>query len=157
MVPAIQRALRSLEDFHAFDVIDVHVDRAVDRRHRLLIEIGTDTWLRAGVIAVLAAHYATHVDVGRTDTIAALAETFDARDARQELDVVVDILDVQLLELLGAERLDADGHILQVLGLLLRRDDHLFERGALGISSVGGCGGRARENRRDGRGDRQPL
>src|SRR5579871_228119 len=108
------------------------------------------------MIAVLARVDTAHVDVRRADTVAALADALDGRDARQILDIGVEVYDVELLELLGAERLDADRHVLQVLRHLLRRDHDLlegvacsrvrmYERRAAGKD----CG--------DGRGERQPA
>jgi hypothetical protein len=41
--------------------------------------------------------------------------------------VVLEIVYMQLLELLRAERLDTDRHVLHVLRALLRGDDDLFE------------------------------
>ena len=42
---AVQRPLWSLQHFDALDVIDVNVYRAVDGRHRLLVEISADARL----------------------------------------------------------------------------------------------------------------
>src|SRR5579864_9411172 len=116
------------------------VGRAVDRRDRHLVYVGTDARLRGRVVTILAAHDAAHIHVRRADTGAALAESLYGRDAREVLDVVVDIGDVQLLELVGAQSLDADRHVLQVLRALLRRDDDLLETTGLGRTRLGGLG-----------------
>ena len=55
------------------DVVDMHVERAVDRRDRLLVEIDADARLRARMIAVPAADDAAHVDVEVPGAVAALA------------------------------------------------------------------------------------
>ena len=54
-------------------------------------------------------------------------------------DVGVEIHDVELLELLGADGLDADRHVLQILRHLLRGDHDLFERAAAGIERPAAC------------------
>ena len=97
----------------------------------MLIQIRTDARLRTGVVAVAAADHAAHVDV-RVAGLPVAALTLAARvgNARRILHVVVEIDDVQLLELLAVEHLDADRHVLQVLDALLRRDDDLLEPGA---------------------------
>src|SRR5271170_2646010 len=59
---AIQRALRAFEHLDPLNVVHMHVNGAVDGRHRLLVEVGADGGLRAGMVAVLAAVDSAHVD-----------------------------------------------------------------------------------------------
>ncbi len=47
----------------ARDVVQVHVERALDRRDRLLVQVDADARQRAGVVAVAAARHAAHVDL----------------------------------------------------------------------------------------------
>ena len=80
------------------------------------------------MVAVAAAHHAAHVDVRYSRlTVAALSLAADVGHARQELDVVVEVRDVELLELLRPERHDRERHVLQVLAALLRGNDDLLE------------------------------
>ena len=150
---AIQGALRPLKDLDASNVIDMHIDRAVDGRQRLLIEVGADAGLRARVVLVRAGDDATHVDVRRARLpVAALALPATVGNARQVLHVVVEVLHVQLLELLLAEGEDRDRYVLHVLAALLRGDDDLVERTDLGLLRVrrrrGGEDGRDRRGKR---------
>ena len=156
---AVQRALRPLQDLDALYVVDMHVDRAVDGGHRLLVEISADARLRARMIAVAAAHHAAHVDVRASGlAVAALPLAADVGHARAVLHIVVEIDDVELFQLLGVEDLDADGHVLQVLHLLLRGDHDLLEAARLRAALRLACRmdhGSACKNRGDGRGERQ--
>jgi hypothetical protein len=107
------------------------------------------------MVAVLAADDAAHIDVGRADTVAALAQALDRGDAGQVLHIIVEVHDIELLELLLADRLDADRNVLQVFSHLLRGDHDLFEGTGIGLGrrvhhrSAGG------EDRRDGGSERQ--
>src|ERR1700676_3291946 len=60
--------------------------------------------------------------------------------ARQILDVILEVLHVQILQLLRTQRGDAERHVLQTLGALLRRNDDLLETGGrrrlLGLGRV---------------------
>src|ERR1700692_3518470 len=58
--------------------------------------------------------------------------------ARQILDVIVEVLHVQILQLLRTQRRDAERHVLQTLGALLRRNDDFLETGGrlLGLDRV---------------------
>ena len=156
----VQGALRSFQHFYPLDVIHMHVDRAVDRRHRLLVEIRADGRLRTGMVAILAAVDAAHVDVRRADAVAALPDALDGGDAGQVFDVIVQVGNIELLDLLCSDRLDAHRHVLQVLRHFLRGDGDLFERiGARGLRRGGGLGMHhghaAREDCRNGGSERQ--
>ena len=105
---------------------------ALNGGDRLLVEIGADARQRGGRLSVTASDDATHVDCGETGS------GTDARcccHAWQHAHVVGEVADVQFFELLGADCLDADGHVLQVLTALLRGDDDFFE-----TTAVLGCG-----------------
>ena len=116
---AVERALRPRQALDPRDVVDVDVEVAADRRHRLLVEIHADRGQRARVVAVAAARDAAHVD----DVGARIAAERLEGDRRQLLDVALEVADVEVLQLLRAERLDADRHVLQVLSALLRGHD----------------------------------
>ena len=136
---AVQRALRAGQRFHALQVVDVQVQRALDGGDRLLVQIDAHAGQRGGVVAVAAAGHAAHVD---------LAEAGAAgrdRHAGQQLGVVLEVVDLQLVELLGADHVEADRHVLRILGALLRGDGDGVERGglvlvALRILGHGLCG-----------------
>ena len=84
------------------------------------------------MVAVAAAHHAAHVDVRYSGlTVAALSLAADVGHARQELNVVVEVRDVELLELLRPERHDRERHVLQVLAALLRGNDDFLESARL--------------------------
>src|SRR5271168_4713979 len=70
---------------------------------------------------VAATRYAAHVEFGGPRTRRLVRHT------RQIFDVVVDVLDAQLLELLRAQRRNAEWDVLQTLGTLLRRNDDFLE------------------------------
>ena len=72
---AVQRALRTRERLDARDVVDVDVERALDRGDRLLVEIHADARQRAGVVAVAAARDAAHGDVREARTDRALLDS----------------------------------------------------------------------------------
>ena len=73
------------------------------------------------MVAVVAAADAAHEHAREAWTDGLI------RHARQEFHVVVEARDVELLRALGADRLDAQRHVLQILGALVRGDDDLFE------------------------------
>ena len=139
---AVQRALRPGEALDPGDVVDMHVERAADGRHRLLVEVGADRRQRARVVAVAAGGDAAHVDHRRSGLRRLVA------DRRQQLGVILEIRDVELVEPPRSDRLDADRHVLQILFALGRGDDddiavavaHLL---AGRVGRIGGrCGGR---------------
>ena len=151
---AVEGALRALQHFDARDVVDVNVDGAVDGRDRLLVQIGADGRLRGRVVAVLPAHHAAHVHVRGADAGTALAEALHRRHPGEVFDVVVDVLDVELLELLGGECLDADRHVLQILGALLCRYHDLLETAARSRAARGAARLLRVSRRRRGQHDR---
>ncbi len=114
---AIQRALRPGEALDPGDVIDVDVERPADGRDRLFVEVGADRRERARVVAVAAGGDAAHIDHGRSRL-----RSLEA-DRRQLLGIILEIRDVELVELAGPDRLDADRHVLQVFLPLGRGDD----------------------------------
>ena len=119
---AEQRPLRPGQRFDARDVVEMDVERTLDCRDRLLVEVDADARQRARVIAVAAARHAAHVDLGEARPGGLVGH------ARQVLHEVVDAEQVQLLELRGADRLDAEWHVLQALAALGRGDDDVLER-----------------------------
>ena len=124
---AVQRALRPREAFNPRDVINVNIEVAADGGDRLFVQIDTNRGQRARVVAVAAARHAAHVD----DVGAGCAAQRLERHRWQLLRVIVEAGDVELIEFLGAERLDADRHILQAFAALLCGNDDL---------AVGSCG-----------------
>jgi hypothetical protein len=129
------------------------VDGSVDGRHRLFIEVGAYARLRSRMVTVLAADDASHIDMRRADTVAACPRgALDRSDAGKVLRVIIEACDVEFFQLLGAERLDADWHVLQIFGFLLCSDHDLFESAGLrrGCGTHHRCSG---EDRRDGRGE----
>src|SRR5690606_28180244 len=62
---AVQRALRAGERPDACNVVDANVERTLDGRDRLLVEINADARQGAGVIRVLATRHAAEVHRGR--------------------------------------------------------------------------------------------
>ena len=60
---AVQRALRPGQRFDALDVVDVDVERALDRSDRLLVQVHADAGLRAGMVAIATAGDTPHVDL----------------------------------------------------------------------------------------------
>src|SRR5213082_1148338 len=127
---AVQRALRTGERLHALDVVDVDVERTLDGRDRLLIQVHADARQRAGVVGVVAAGDSAHVDLGETRAAGLVG------DARQELHVVIEVLHPELLQPRGAEGRDTDRHVLEIFGALLGRHHDLFE--ASGAAGLGG-------------------
>ena len=138
---AVEGALRTRQGLDALDVVDVQVERALDGGDRLLIEVHADARQRTGMVAVVATRYAAHEGAceSRAERLVG--------DARQELHIVVEVLHPELLELLGADRGDAEWYVLQVLGALLGGDHHFLE-GAAGC--VGGVQPRYRRHDRGG-------
>jgi hypothetical protein len=80
------------------------------------------------VVAVAAAGDAAHV--GMLERGAAFALEGQARN---HFRVIVEARDIHLLELLGAERLDAHRDVLHVFRALLRGDHHFREAHGLGL------------------------
>ena len=142
---AVERALRPAQHLDAGDVVDMDVERAADRGDRLLVEIDADAGQRARMVAVAAAGDAADIDVGRARLEGLVG------DARQQPRIILEIGDVEVFELLRAQRLDADRHVLEIFGALLRGDDDdvaivLRGRGGrrlggLGRLGEGGSGG----------------
>ncbi len=117
----VQRALGTCERFDTRHVIDVHIERALNRGDGLLVEVDGHARLGTRVVRVLAARDAAHVHRS-----GAWAEGLIGH-ARQELGVVVEIGNAQLFELRSAEGGDAEGHRLQALIALLRGHHNFFE------------------------------
>ena len=126
---AVKRALGAGKYLHAIDVVEMHVERAADRRDRLFVQINADGGQRARVVAVIAADDAAHADIGEAGRgVAASGAAGCEGDAGEELHVVVEVGDVQLLELFRLQRLDAHGDRLEIFRALLRRDDDGLNR-----------------------------
>src|SRR6185312_10625947 len=116
---AIQRTLGSGQHLDAGDVVHVDVDRPLDRGDRLVVEVHADARPRPGIVPAAAAADTAHVDDGKA--LRAIAATVVLKGhAGQVLHVVLEVLDVQGLELILCQHVDADRHLLQILGAPLR-------------------------------------
>ena len=135
---AVQRALRTGEHFDARDVVDLDVERALDRGDRLLVEVHADRRQRTRVVGVLAAGDAAHVRARETGAAAL------ERHVRQEFHVVVEGLDLEVRELLLADGLDRQRHVLKALVALQRGDDDFVEAALVGLLCL--CDAGAREH-----------
>ena len=135
---AVKRALRAGEALDPGDVVDVDIEVAADRGHRLLVEIDADRGQRARVVAVATTGDAAHVD----DVVARIAAQRLERHRGELLHVIGEAGDVEILQLLRAQCLDADRHVLQALAAFLRGDDD--------VGVTGFCGIRRRSILRDG-------
>ena len=113
---AEQRALRARQRLDPLHVIDMQVGRAADRGQRDFVDVERAGRLRAGMAAVgiRTARHAAEIDLRL-----ARPERLEA-DAGQQLGIIVKAGDLVFLQLLAAERLKADRHVLQVLRALLR-------------------------------------
>ena len=125
---AVQRALRTFEHLDPRDVVDVDIQRAADRGDRLLVQIDADGGQGARVVGVVPAGDAPDVDAGAVGP-----EGLEGH-ARQELGVVLEVVDVQLRERTGIQHVDGDRHALHIFSALLGGDDDL---GNLGGRSLG--------------------
>ena len=98
--------------------------------------------LRSRVVAVAAAGDAAH-DPGRNRGRRTAAADRAVREARDQLGVVVEVLDVLVLDRGLADRLHADRHLLHVLGALLRGHGDRLQRLLLRrFRTPSGVGGR---------------
>ena len=131
---AVQRALRTGQHFDARDVVDLDVERALDGGDGLLVEVHAHRGQRTRVVGVLAAGDAAHVGTGEAGTAGLVG------DVRQEFHVVAEVVDLEFGELLLADGLDGQRHVLQAFVALLRRDHDLFEPGLLGLLCLGDAG-----------------
>ena len=117
---AVQRALRTAQHFHPVDVDepDRRRDTEIGDDERHIVEVVAD---RRVAVCVAAAGAAQIVGTGRDR----LALPFEgSRDGAHQ---IADRGDVLFLQLLAAEGLDGERHLLQRLGAgLLRRDDNLI-------------------------------
>ncbi len=148
----VQSPLRTGQHFHPLDVIDVHVERTLDSRDRLLVQVGAHRGQRPGVVEGAVAGDAPddHVpEAGPRGT--ATGATALRRHAGEEFQVVVETVDVQLIELRAVDRRDAQGNALQILRAFLRRDDDLLQPGALllGLGLLLSLGVSSRQRRED--------
>src|SRR5690606_33123694 len=91
--------------------------RALDRGDRHFVEIGADGGQGGGVVRVLARGDRAEIDLGKTGP-----ESLD-RHRGKELHRAFEVVDLQLVELLGSEGGNRDGNVLQVLFALLRGND----------------------------------
>ena len=144
-----QRALRAGQRLDAFHVIDVHVERGADRRHRLFVEIDPDHGLCAGLQSVRAVRQAPEVDLRLAGP-----QRLEGQ-AGHVLGNAGEIRDMQLGQLLGVKGLHADRHGLQVFRTLLRGHDDFLQTaaGGLGVGRRPGRGGR--QYARNGAGQRR--
>jgi hypothetical protein len=124
---AVQRALRTREDLDARDVVDLDVERTLDRRDGLFVEVHADGRQRSRVVRVLAARDAAHVRTREAGSRALI------RNVRQEFHVVAEVVDLELRELGLADRLDAERNVLQAFRALLRGDDDFLEPDLFGL------------------------
>ena len=141
---AVKCALRTRKAFDTGDVIDVDIKIAADRRNRLLIKIDADRGQRAGMVAIAARGNAAHVDHAGARSARRLR-----RDPGQLLRIGREVRDVELIELLGAQCLDRDRHVLKVFTALLRGHDDDVRILVISVPSFLGQG-RKRDQRRTG-------
>ena len=149
---AIERSLRTRQNFNPRYVIDMHVQGSADGRQRLFIEIGADAGLGSGVVVIAAVRDAAHVD---DRLVGARALELNARHI---FHIVLKADDVQLCQGLGIQRLDAHRHLLDVFRALLRGHDHLAHIRDLGAGGLGGVGralGQGRGRGQHGGGQKQ--
>ena len=119
------------ERFDPGDVVDVDVEVAADRRHRLLVEVDADRGQRARVVALAARGDAADVDHRLARVAAGVGRRLE-RHRGQLLDVAFEVGEVEVVEPLLAERGDADRHVLEILAALLRGDDDLAVAAVVG-------------------------
>jgi len=126
----------------------VDVEVALNGGDGLLVEVGTHARLRGGGLAVTAGDDAAHVDRGEAR---AREGGGRGRQTGEQLGVVFEVLNVQLFELLVAQRFHADGHVLHLFTALLRGNHDLFQATSvfLGPASL------AAERQHDGCRDRR--
>ena len=143
---AVQRALRSAQHFDVVQVIGIQVrfHRGSHEAERHRIEVVADG-ARAGEQRTCGGHAAY-----REQGFAALAGDVDG-DARYLTECVRDALKARLVEIGAGRDGHRDGHVLQALLALLRRDDDLLEAGRFGCciivrgSTGGGCRKRGKQ------------
>ncbi len=132
-VAAIQVALRALEHLDALDIAE-HLDISTQRTLQIhIVDVDSDTLLESRV---------------RTDTPDEGRESacddrilIDDRRVGHDALQIGGVIDLQLANLLGSERCDRGGHVLQVLLALARGDDHFLELvQALSHSGLGHAG-----------------
>ena len=159
---AVKCPLRTGETLDPRNVVDMDVERAADRRDWLLVEIGADRRERARMIAVAAGGNAAHVDDGDAGL-----QGLEA-DRGELLGILLEIRDVELVEPLGADCLDRQWNLGEILFAFLRGDDDLvrFGRGVAGRDLSLGRGRRVdgarlgkgrRGKRRRGQQERAPT
>ena len=103
----VERALRACERFHARQIVNMDVERALNGRDRLFIQIHANGRLRGGVVGVLARGDRAEVN---------LAEAWPRRldrDRRQELHIIGKFLNLKLVKLFRANGLNGERHALQ--------------------------------------------
>ena len=126
---AEQRALRPGQRLYPGNIVNVEINCAADRGDWSFIDIERAGRQRTDVKPVTARRYAAEKDLRLPG-----AERLET-DARQQLGIVVKRLDVGILELGCAERVDTDRHVLQAFRTALRSDDD-FGAVILGRSGV---------------------
>ena len=102
----------------------MNIEVALNRSDRLLVEIHAYARLRGRRLSVSPRRNAAHVDIKKSDTT---SRRWLDRDTREHPCVIVKVLNTQLGNFLGAQRLDANRHVLQVLSSLLSGHHHFFE------------------------------
>ena len=120
-----ERTLRALENLDALEVGRIDIEVTAGQLPRLLVEINGNRRERAGGAPALTATpadaEAAHEDLALRRAVAGLGHV------GQIFDELVEALNIQLLQRVAGERLDRDGHVLNVLRATLRRDDDFLE------------------------------
>ena len=133
-----QGALRTFENFDAFEVGGIDIEVARRQLAGLLVQVDGDIREPADGAARLTAGCAdaetAHVDIVLTRTVAC------HRDIGQIPDIVIESRNAELFQSLGRQRLNGDGHVLNVFRAPLGRHRDFLDR--IGGFRVGGCGGR---------------
>ena len=124
---AKQGALRAFQHFDALEVGGVDIDVASGELHRHVVEVEGDVRERrdggAGLVAREAGRKAAHVDIALARAV--VGEGHIGRVLQE----AVQIGDVELFQLLVAERLNGLRNVLDRLVPARRGDDDLLDRG----------------------------
>ena len=124
------------------DLIDIK--HLVDRRYRLLVEIVTNAVHRCRVVTITAAGDTAHVNLAKPRTTGTTLRR--KGNGRQEINEIFESTDVQVFQLLVAQHLNGNSHILKALISLLGRYDDFVN-----CSSLVLCMRRRHDHRRNRR------
>ena len=122
---AEQSALRTFEDLDALEVGRVDIEVATRDLGRLLVEVDGDVRPLADRALTLRTER-TDAETTHVDVALAGAEG-GRRHAGQVLHELIKSRDLQFLQRLARQRLDADGNVLQIFRTALGRNDDFFQ------------------------------